>query len=46
MLPKPYFFDFLMGAKTVDPWGRHIGDIQYGHHPGKGYKTQKSYNNE
>ena len=46
MLPNPYFFDFFMGAKTDDPWGRHIGEIQLGHHPGRGYKTQKSYNHE
>ena len=27
-------FRFLTGAKTNDHWGRHIGEIQYGHHQG------------
>ena len=25
-------FLFLTGAKTIDHWGRHIDEIQYGHH--------------
>ena len=26
---------FFMGAKTGASWGRHIGKIQHGHHPGE-----------
>jgi hypothetical protein len=34
-------FRILPGAKTRDPWGRHIGKIQYGRHPVSGQYAQK-----
>jgi hypothetical protein len=33
MSTMPYY-QFVPGTKTGDPWGRHIGKIQYGRHPG------------